>query len=140
GARYALIPVAPNWTTNEDLLGYMSPLGHGYQHTEFSRFLQVAGAEYRDAEATGRPPVPFHLALDELNLAHVEYYFAKFLSAMETSARGETAQIELSGELRLFLPPNLKFIGTVNVDETTRSFADKVYDRAQLIEMEVGRE
>jgi hypothetical protein len=34
----------------------------------------------------------------------------------------------------------LRFIGTVNVDETTHGFADKVLDRAQLIEMEASRE
>ena len=38
------------------------------------------------------------------------------------------------------LPPNLRFAGTVNVDETTHLFADKVYDRAQLLELEVPRE
>ena len=33
------------------------------------------------------------------------------------------------------LTPNLKFAGTVNIDETTHGFADKVYDRAQLLEL-----
>ncbi len=37
------------------------------------------------------------------------------------------------------LTPNLRFVGTVNVDETTHGFADKVYDRAQLIELEAPR-
>ena len=31
------------------------------------------------------------------------------------------------------------FIGTVNIDETTHQFADKVYDRAQLIELGIDR-
>ena len=35
--------------------------------------------------------------------------------------------------------PNLKFAGTVNIDETTHGFADKVYDRAQLIELPLQR-
>ncbi|RCJ23491.1 hypothetical protein A6S26_02835 [Nostoc sp. ATCC 43529] len=30
GAKYRLVPVAPNWTTNEDLLGYFNPIGEGY--------------------------------------------------------------------------------------------------------------
>ena len=37
------------------------------------------------------------------------------------------------------LSPNLKFAGTVNIDETTHGFADKVYDRAQLIELPLQR-
>ena len=38
------------------------------------------------------------------------------------------------------LPPNLVVVGTVNVDETTHGFADKFYDRAQLIELGARRE
>jgi 5-methylcytosine-specific restriction endonuclease McrBC GTP-binding regulatory subunit McrB len=78
-----------------------------------------------------------------MNLARVEYYFAKFLSAMEVRMRKETARIELGSGKEipesevLLLTPNLYFIGTVNVDETTHGFADKVYDRAQLIELTV---
>jgi hypothetical protein len=58
---------------------------------------------------------------------------------MELRPTGE-AKIEVApGEL-IELTPNLLFVGTVNVDETTHSFANKVYDRAQLIEVEVPRE
>jgi len=38
----------------------------------------------------------------------------------------------------LFLPPNLYFVGTINVDETTHPIAPKVLDRAFTLEFEVG--
>jgi hypothetical protein len=139
GAEPLVVPVAPNWTTNEDLLGYLNPIDGVYRHTEFSRFLMRAASEYSDAQAALRQARPFHLILDEMNLARVEYYFAKFLSAMETRSRKDNATIVLSEELEIPLPENLVFIGTVNVDETTFGFADKVYDRAQLIELEAPR-
>jgi hypothetical protein len=69
----------------------------------------------------------------------VEYYFATFLSAMERRARGEPATIEL-GKEHVAVPPNLMFLGTVNIDETTHQFADKVYDRAQLIELGIDQD
>lgn len=50
---------------------------------------------------------------------------------MEMRARYGTAKIELGPGEEIVLPPNLRFAGTVNVDETTHNFADKVYDRAQ---------
>lgn len=144
-AEYLLVPVAPNWTTNEDLLGYFNPIDQKYHDTEFSRFLRAAETEYKQAQEEGRPAKPYHLVLDEMNLARVEYYFAKFLSAMEVRMREETAPIELGsneeiGKNELLLTPNLYFIGTVNVDETTHGFADKVYDRAQLIELTLDRQ
>lgn len=140
GARYLLVPVAPNWTTNEDLLGYLNPLDDAYHHTVFSQFLQEAAAEYTAATEAQRKPQQFILTLDEMNLARVEYYFAKFLSAMEVRSRRGTASIELAPNQTVELTPNLLFVGTVNVDETTHGFADKVFDRAQLIELEAPRD
>lgn len=139
GARRLIVPVAPNWTTNEDLLGYRNPLDGQYHDTPFSHFLRAASAEADRAAAAGENPVPHHLILDEMNLARVEYYFARFLSQMEIRARGGDASIELGSE-SIRLGRNLLIVGTVNIDETTHGFADKVYDRAQLIETEVTRE
>jgi MoxR-like ATPase len=140
GATSLVVPVAPNWTTNEDLLGFQNPLTKDFQTTEFTRFLKRAADEWQASTEERRAAYPFHLILDEMNLAHVEYYFAKFLSAMETRATDGVGEIELAPGTEVLLPPNLLFVGTVNIDETTRGFADKVYDRAQLIELEVTRE
>jgi hypothetical protein len=136
-ARYLLVPVAPNWMTNEDLLGYYNPIDGVYKHTEVSEFIAEAEKAYVESIGSNVKPEPFHLVLDEMNLARVEYYFSKFLSLMEMRARGELAYLDLSQDHSVLLPPNLVVIGTVNIDETTHGFADKVYDRAQLIEMTV---
>lgn len=140
GAQALLVSVAPNWTTNEDLLGYLDPITSKYRHTPFSQFLLDAAEEYTRAKAETRAARPFHLILDEMNLARVEYYFARFLSAMEVRTRQGTATLELAVGQEALLTPNLKFVGTVNVDETTHGFADKVYDRAQLIEIPVDED
>ena len=141
GARYLLVPVAPNWTTNEDLLGFTDPLVDDlFHHTAFSRFLEDAAREYEQAQSESRIPRPHHLVLDEMNLARVEYYFAKFVSAMEVRMRNGVAAIDLGVRKVVPLYNNLCFIGTINVDETTHGFADKIYDRAQLIELTTSRE
>lgn len=140
GAEYCLVAVGPNWNTNEDLLGYYNPLDQYYIDTRFSRFLRQSEVAYAEAVAAGQPPRPYHLALDEMNLARVEHYFARFLSGLEERAREGTARIDLGPADSVLLCPNLYIIGTVNVDETTHGFADKVYDRAQLIELDITRE
>lgn len=139
GARKQIVPVAPNWNTNEDLLGYANPMTGAYHDTPFSTFLREAAAEFEACETQGRTPRPYHLILDEMNLARVEHYFAAFLSGMEVRQRRGRAELPLGGE-SVLLPPNLVFVGTVNIDETTHGFADKVYDRAHLIELGVSRE
>ena len=82
----------------------------------------------------------FHVILDEMNLARVEHYFSRFLSAMEVRTREGIARLDLAPGHTVELTPNLKFSGTVNIDETTHGFADKVYDRAQILELPLPRE
>ena len=138
GAKLELVPVAPDWTSNEDLLGYYNPLDGTYHDTPFSRLLRRADECWKEALEKGVEPTPYHLLLDEMNLARVEYYFARFLSVMELRQRHGSASIDLGPGDTVTLPPNLYFIGTVNIDETTHGFADKVFDRAQIIELHVS--
>jgi AAA domain (dynein-related subfamily) len=139
GARAKLVAVDPSWSSNEDLLGYLSPLDGFYHHTPFSEFVQDAAREWDSATNHGTTAREFHVILDEMNLARVEHYFSRFLSAMELRARQGSAMLDLAPGHSVVLSPNLRFAGTVNVDETTYGFADKVYDRAQLIELPLRR-
>ena len=93
--------------------------------------------------------MPHFLILDEMNLSHVERYFADMLSAIESgeplhlhSEAGTVGHPALpSGVPReLSLPPNLFIVGTVNVDETTYMFSPKVLDRANVLEFRVTEE
>lgn len=84
GGRCTIVPVKPNWTGSEDLLGYYNPIERRYHPSQFLLALLDAARE---------PEIPHFICLDEMNLARVEYYFADFLSLLET--RGETPWIHL---------------------------------------------
>lgn len=133
-AEFKLVPVAPNWAANEDLLGYFNPIENQFHSTSFLQFVDQA-AEQWDERGTDAPE--FHLVLDEMNLARIEHYFSLFLSLMEMRRGNEVPEAFLSGDRLVRVPPNLKFVGTVNMDETTHGFADKVFDRAQLLELSI---
>ena len=119
--NYKIIPVGANWTENRHIVGYYNVITNEYQDTPAYNLI-------KHAEDYGEP---HFLILDEMNLSHVERYFADFLSAIESGEK-----IPLYGEEELTLPPNLFIIGTVNVDETTYMFSPKVLDRANVIEFE----
>jgi energy-coupling factor transporter ATP-binding protein EcfA2 len=140
GARQKLIAVDPSWSSNEDLLGYLSPLDGFYHHTPFSEFVADSAREWNSSNQAGRVSREFHVILDEMNLARVEHYFSRFLSVVEVRTREGIARLDLAPGHTVELTPNLKFAGTVNVDETTYGFADKVYDRAQILELPLPRE
>ena len=74
GGVSKIIPVKPNWTGSEDLLGYYNPIEKRFLSTEFTEAI---------GEAIENPDVPYFICLDEMNLARVEYYFADFLSLLE---------------------------------------------------------
>lgn len=84
GGEAVIIPVKPNWTSAEDLLGYYNPLENKYLSTPFLDAILEAGRN---------PNIPYLICLDEMNLARVEYYFADFLSLLEE--RGEAPEIPL---------------------------------------------
>lgn len=195
-----VIPVKPNWTSSEDLLGYYNPLQKSYLSTPFLDALIEAK----------RNPEQLHLiCLDEMNLARVEYYFADFLSKLEerkvtpelplysTEEAGHVEAevralmdvideaenqnneevhehfgellrdeevsellqqrlgiengksfVELHAHIRrmiagvlnvpakLSLPENVRFIGAINMDQTTNTLATKVLDRAHVMRFE----
>lgn len=140
-----VIAVRPDWTDQRGLLGFYNPLTHAYVTTPFLRFLLEAAAEIAHARQAARSPRPFFVVLDEMNLARVEYYFADFLSSLESGeplALHDDEALEAKGidgtqvavPRRLAIPENVFFTGTVNVDETTSMFSPKVLDRAFTIE------
>lgn len=142
-AAYALIPVGADWTGNDNILGYPDGLDATKYVTRPALDLIQRAAQ---PENSG---YPHFLILDEMNLSHVERYFADLLSLIES---GETTElyrpgVNVDGETQfradvepiLRLPPNLFIIGTVNVDETTYMFSPKVLDRANVIEFRMAR-
>ena len=137
GAESLLAPVAPNWAANEDLLGYFDPIKNQFHATSFLRFVDKAAASWNEH---GDKSPEFHLILDEMNLARIEHYFSLFLSLMEMRRGNIVPETRLTGDRLIRVSPNLKFVGTVNMDETTHGFADKVFDRAQLIELSINFE
>lgn len=131
--NWVLVPVGADWTDNTKILGYHNPLakdGEGkYEKTEILKMIELANRpENRN--------VPFFLILDEMNLSHVERYFADFLSHMETPELPFVLDgyIESGAAGKLKYPNNLFVVGTVNIDETTYMFSPKVLDRANVIE------
>jgi hypothetical protein len=138
--HYLRLAVRPSWNDDRYLLGYVNTITGEYVSEPALDFLVQAE---RDRENL------YFFCLDEMNLAHVEYYFSQFLSAMEEENPAdrrillfsEGTQRRLSGmgsqlqqERVVLLPTNLLFTGTINVDETTQPLSDKVIDRANTLE------
>lgn len=183
-AEAKIIPVKPSWTDTEDLIGFYNPIEKAYVATPFLDALV-------DAKKKENSEKMYLVCLDEMNLAHVEYYFAEFLSKLEVSASTPSIEIyskeiykevleeiiytiktmsgnsinptgealakwceenekdytkemvDLKKKINFIekypavfeIPDNVRFIGTMNVDQTTKPVSPKVVDRSFVLEL-----
>ncbi|TYR80591.1 DUF3578 domain-containing protein [Priestia megaterium] len=129
--RLALIPVRPDWHDSSDLLGYIDLRGD-FRRGSFLSIVQ---------QAIKQPAHTYAAILDEMNLARVEHYFSEVLSVMESrkwvNEKIKTTYLFPGHKMfrEIYLPANLLIIGTVNMDETTHNFSQKVLDRTNTIEL-----
>ena len=168
GAKLTTISVQNNWTDSSDLLGYYNPMHKTYYGTEFLEAIIAARRDWDKAKAeyghAARRHARLHIiCLDEMNLSRIEYYFAEFLSKLQLKEgdrrlsllpfmvgksadespedADEGTNPDALNELRDFvLPPNLRFVGTLNMDETAQNLSPKVIDRSLFIEFVQGSE
>jgi hypothetical protein len=136
-SQYVIVPVGADWTNREPLLGYPNALDKEEYVSPENGVLALMIRAKQNIENTEEPTKPHFLILDEMNLSHVERYFADFLSTMESGDKIPLHKIENDSLMvppSIKLPKNLFIIGTVNIDETTYMFSPKVLDRANTIE------
>lgn len=141
--HYTIIPVRPSWNDDSDLIGFVDSMHMVYRpsDTGFVDLLQDA------SEETNKNNM-YIVCLDEMNLARVEYYFSQLLSILEMPEKSKILELynsEMKGKLynsekyknEILIGENIKFVGTVNIDESTFHFSDKVLDRANVISLNV---
>lgn len=131
------LPINPSFTEPGDLLGYLNNATGLYipSETQLVDFLLHANEkEHKDT---------MHLVIfDEMNLSQVEYWFAPFISLLERPSDERRLVLynkdshcvnKQSYPSSVLIGSNIRFIGTVNIDETTKDFSDRLLDRANVI-------
>lgn len=142
-AESKFISITPTMTDPEDLIGYYDTRNQQYKLDKngFTDFILSSNSE----------PDKLHIVIfDEMNLSRIEHWFAPLLSAMELPE--EDRVLELHGEAsKLYvrnnelieenmnvpqsikLGNNIRFIGTINMDESTSHLTKRLRDRANII-------
>lgn len=180
GSNLKIIAVQPNWTDNQDLLGFYNPIEKTYVSTPFLDAV---------IEAQENSEKLYIICLDEMNLAQVEFYFSEFLSKLQSVERTielysdyiyKQTKNELINKIfdltgidlnkndldssdklnkinikdkeyfyklkwqwnfinrypaKIKIPKNIRFVGTINKDETTKDLSPKVIDRSYIMEI-----
>ncbi len=140
--QLAMIPVRPSWMDDSDLLGYLDMKNMVYRPAD-------TGLTELLVEAGKHPDKLYIVCFDEMNLARAEHYFAQFISALEKEEQPVIRLYNPSLSPRIYnsqaypaeipVGRNVLFTGTVNVDESTYHFSDKILDRANVITLHQGK-
>ncbi|QFR65426.1 ATPase [Schleiferilactobacillus harbinensis] len=139
--KLCFVPVRPFWADDSDLLGYADMVNNVYRPGDSGLVDTLVSAnEHKDQL--------FIVVFDEMNLARVEHYFSQFLSVLEMPLSSRYIRLYNSQlKTRLYnsqqypdhiaIRDNVLFVGTVNTDESTFQFSDKVLDRSNVISLHI---
>ena len=147
GAEYPregthIVHVSPSWMERADLLGYVNAVTAEFSPSETGLYQRLLLAE-ADYAKNGSASALYPVCLDEMNLAQVEHYFSDFMQIMEMPEEKRVlpcfSKDAVSGDAvfrehsSVKLAPSVRFVGTVNFDETTRRLSARLLDRANLV-------
>ena len=140
--RVRFLPVRPSWMDDGDILGYVDMKNMVYRSAD-------TGLAELLIDAAAHPEQLYMVCFDEMNLARAEHYFAQFISVLEKEENPVIRLYNPALAPRLYnsekypadipVGRNVIFTGTVNVDESTYHFSDKILDRANVITLHQGR-
>ncbi len=131
------VPISPSYTEPSDMLGFYNPANENYMSSETGlvSFLK---------HASENPDKMHMVVFDEMNLAQIEYYFAPFLSILEREKDRRILRLydqNLECKNKELYPDSIKigdnvlFVGTINLDDTTKELSERLLDRSFVISL-----
>lgn len=131
------LPISPSFTEPEDVLGYYSNLNNKYVPSSTGLVDLLVHAQNNVNK--------MHMIIfDEMNLSQIEYWFSPFISILERNPQDRFIQLYSAHEncqnadyypSRIKINENVIFIGTVNLDETTKEISDRMLDRSFVVSL-----
>ncbi|MBD8115016.1 McrB family protein [Priestia megaterium] len=130
-----ILPISPSYTEPQDLIGHLNVSTGLYTPAETGLVDFLLHAEKNNDQ--------MHILLmDEMNLSQVEHWFAPFISLLELKPDERILRLysekavchnraEYPSTIRIL--DNICFVGTMNMDETTKGFSDRLLDRANIV-------
>ncbi|MCM1506659.1 MAG: hypothetical protein NC177_05940 [Ruminococcus flavefaciens] len=128
--RFVPVAVEKGWSSKKDLIGYYNPLTQKYDKSNRRLYdsLMVLNEEKDDS------PFPYLVLLDEANLSPMEYYWADFMQIADKYDNSE-AYINIGLENDIYIPDTLRFVATINNDQTTETLSPRLLDRVWIIKL-----
>ncbi len=124
--RFLFIPVARGWTSQKNLLGFFNPLNGKFQPSATGMYEALTHIQSEETF------YPYWFLLDEANLSPIEHYWSSFV-AMCDEHREKIIQLGDPKNKILEIPNSVRFIATINNDNTTELLSPRIIDRVPII-------
>lgn len=128
--RFISVSVERGWSSKRDFIGYYNPLTKKYDKNNSKVFdaLQTLDLERDNSK------YPYLITLDEANLSQMEYYWSDFMRLADRTSDLDS-YINIGTENDFFVPRTLRFLATINTDQTTEPLSPRLIDRACIIKL-----
>ena len=126
------IPVARGWVSSRDFVGFNNSLKGIFQPAKTGVYQFLRQSEQEESQHFLRM-----ILLDEANLSPIEHYWSEFLAMCDKEGRNRPLDTGIQGKQRyLKVAENIRFIATINNDNTTELLSPRLCDRAPIITMD----
>ena len=129
GSFFLEVNVAKGWDSERDWIGFYNTLQQEFVPSRTGVYRYLKSVEGVD----GEKPLSWIL-LDEANLSTMEHYWAQFNGMADKES---DLMLRLDGNNEISISEDLRFIGTINNDHTTRPLSERMVSRATVINMEL---
>ena len=126
--RFLLIPTARGFTSQRDVVGFYNPLSQKFQPAATGLYEVL-----RENQDPARNAFPYWVLLDEANLSPMEHYFSSFLGMCDPLVPREIKTGEPGRAGVLAVPDSMRFLATINYDNTTEPLSPRMIDRVPII-------
>lgn len=130
------VSVSRGWTSSKDLIGFFNPLTKRFIPSSTGIYSLLKQLDYECMNNLFLDSSLAYVILDEANLSPLEHYWSTFYNLTDSKVNEDKYFVlDLGGTEQLRYANNLRFIGTINYDQTTEELSPRVIDRANIIRL-----
>ena len=130
------VSVCRGWTSSKDLVGFFNPLTRRFTPSSTGVYSLLKQLDYECKNNLFSNSTFAYVILDEANLSPLEHYWSIFYNLTDSKVDEKNYfNLDLGGTEHINYTNNLRFIGTINYDQTTEELSPRVIDRANIIRL-----